>query len=201
MSFLTANYKNNEHKDFSALPSGNYEMIIKSAQEKATKNGAESLQLDLVVRNDLDKVAKLKDTNAKYHNRHVFMDNWKRKTTNQYDLDSFQYILEAVKIPEGTPLNTIDDFTKAVANKPAKVYVKKTVDDYGGEKKDINQIAPWNFSKSDYPQVQHVWKDQKDGKNPFAGNTKPQNNAPAPNNDPFASSSDSIDISDDDLPF
>lgn len=198
---MQANYKNNERKDFSALPTGNYEMIIKSAQEKATKNGAESLQLDLVVRNDLDGVVGLKDTNAKYHNRHVFMDNWKRKTTNQYDLDSFQYILEAVKIPEGTPLNTIDDFTKAVANKPTKVYVKKTVDDYGGERKDINQIAPWNFSKSDYPQVQHVWKDQKNGKNPFAGNTKPQNNAPAPNNDPFASSSDSIDISDDDLPF
>lgn len=145
---MQANYKNNEHKDFSALPSGNYEMIIKSAQEKATKNGAESLQLDLVVRNDLDGVDELKNTNAKYHNRHVFMDNWKRKTTNQYDLDSFQYILEAVQIPEGTPLNTINDFTKAVANKPAKVYVKKTVDDYGGEKKDINQIAPWNLARA-----------------------------------------------------
>lgn len=197
MAFMQANYKNNEHKDFSALPSGNYEMIIKSAQEKATKNGAESLQLDLVVRNDLDGVAGLKNTNAKYHNRHVFMDNWKRKTTNQYDLDSFQYILEAVQIPEGTPLNTINDFTKAVANKPAKVYVKKTVDDYGGEKKDINQIAPWNFSKSDYPQVQHVWKDQKDGKNPFAGNQP----ASAPTDNPFDNSGDSIDISDDDLPF
>lgn len=57
---MQANYKNNEHKDFSALPSGNYEMIIKSAQEKATKNGSESLQLDLVVRNDLDGVTGLK---------------------------------------------------------------------------------------------------------------------------------------------
>ena len=77
------------------------------------------------------------------------------------------------------------------------MYVKKTVDNYNGEKKEINQIAPWNFSKSDYPQVQHVWKDQKDGKNPFAGNQP----ASAPADDPFANSGDSIDISDDDLPF
>nr|WP_252892705.1 DUF669 domain-containing protein [Lentilactobacillus otakiensis] len=54
MAFIKTDYSNNKHLDFSALPKGNYEMIIKSAQERATENGAESLQLDLVVRNDLD---------------------------------------------------------------------------------------------------------------------------------------------------
>lgn len=201
MTFITTDYSNNEHQTYGVLPTGTYEMVIKSAQEKSTKSGAESLQLDLVVRNDLDGVAALKETNAKYHNRHVFMDNWKRRKTNNYDTKSFQYILEAVKIPEGTPINSIEDFIAAVANKPAKVYVKKSVDDYNGEKKDVNQVAPWNFEKSDYPQVAHVWKDQKDGKNPFANSAAPapQNNAPA--NDPFANSGDAINVNDDDLPF
>ncbi|GAD17660.1 MULTISPECIES: DUF669 domain-containing protein [Lentilactobacillus] len=197
MAFIKTDYSNNKHLDFSALPKGNYEMIIKSAQERATENGAESLQLDLVVRNDLDGVDELKNTNAKYHNRHVFMDNWKRRDTHQYDWDNFQNIFEAVQIPEGHDIKSIQDLTQELANKPAKVYVKKTVDNYNGEKKEINQIAPWNFSKSDYPQVQHVWKDQKDGKNPFAGNQP----ASAPADDPFANSGDSIDISVDDLPF
>ncbi|GAF37604.1 MULTISPECIES: DUF669 domain-containing protein [Lentilactobacillus] len=201
MAFITTDYSNNEHQTYGALPTGTYEMVIKSAQEKATPSGAESLQLDLVVRNDLNGVKALANTNAKYQNRHVFMDNWKRKKTNQYDTKSFQYILEAVGIPEGQPINSIEDFTKAIANRPAKVYVKKGVDDYNGEKKDVNQVAPWNFEKSDFPKVAHVWKDQKNGNNPFAENSEPQNNAPAANNDPFANSGDSIDISDDDLPF
>lgn len=185
MSLITTNYAKNEHQEYSALPTGNYEMIIKSAQEKATPNGAESLQIDLVVRNDLDAVPALAKTNAKYHNRHVFMDNWKRKATHQYDLDSFQYILEAVQIPEGTPINNIQDLVNALANKPAKVYVKNTKDNYQGEEREVNQVAPWNFNKSDYPQVQHTWKDQSNGENPFANNqatSEPQ-------------------INDDDLPF
>ena len=83
MAFLTANYSNNQENSFEAIPTGTYEVLINKAQEQATKNGAESLQLDLLIRNDLDKVPTLAETNAKYHNRHVFMDNWKRKNTNQ----------------------------------------------------------------------------------------------------------------------
>lgn len=193
MSLITTNYAKNEHQDYSVLPTGTYEMIIKSAQEKATPNGAESLQIDLVVRNDLDAVPALAKTNAKYHNRHVFMDNWKRKATHQYDLDSFQYILEAVQIPEGTPINSIQDLVNALANKPAKVYVKKAKDNYQDEEREVNQVAPWNFSESDYPQVQHTWKDQSNGENPFANNN---NQA-----DPFANNGGQIDISDNVLPF
>ncbi|WP_461241229.1 DUF669 domain-containing protein, partial [Paucilactobacillus sp. N302-9] len=134
MSFITTDYsKNEQSNDFSAIPTGNYEMIIKSAQEHATKNGKESLQLDLVVRNDLDGVAELKDTNAKYHNRHVFMENWKRKNTGKYDMEGFQYILQAAEIPEGTQLGSIEDFMNAIANKPVLVYVKKEPNEYQGK--------------------------------------------------------------------
>lgn len=50
MSFIKTDYSKNEESNFEPLPSDNYEMIIQSAQERATKNGAESLQLKLVVR-------------------------------------------------------------------------------------------------------------------------------------------------------
>lgn len=168
MAFITTNYSEVQDNDFSALPTGNYEIVIKSAQERAAKTGSESIQLDLVVRNDLDAVPALKDTNGKYHNRHVFMDNWKRRETKQYDLQNIQTILQVVGVPEGTNLNSIEDFISAIAGKPAKVYIKRTTDSYQGESREINRVAPWNFSKTDYPQVQHVWKDQQNGKNPFA---------------------------------
>jgi len=182
MSFIKTDYSKNQENSFTTLPTGEYEMIIQSVQEKATKNGAESLQLKLVVRNDLDGVS---DQQKKHHNRVIFMDNWKRKSTNQYDMEGFQYILDACQIPEGTDIPDIQAFMSTISNKPVNVYVKKTVDTYNGEDRDINQIAPWNIKVTKYPNVQHKFKaeDKNKTKDPFADNSKP------------------IDISDDDLPF
>lgn len=181
MAFLKADYSKNQEQGFDAVPTGNYEVIINKAQEQATKNGAESLQLDLLIRNDLDKVPDLAKTNAKYHNRHVFMDNWKRKNTNQYDLASFQYILDAVGIPEGTELNSVDDFMKAISGKPVLAYIKNEDNTYNGETSKVNRVAPWNISKTNYPEVNHTFKDSN-ASDPFAKNDAPE-------------------ISSDDLPF
>lgn len=161
MAFLQADYKNNEGSNYDALPTGNYEMIINKAQETVTKNGAESLQIDLIVRNDLDGVPALAETNKKYHNRHVFNDNWKRKATGQYDMQGFQYILEAVGIPEGTQIASVDDFIRILTDKPVKVYVKKENNEYNGNVTEVNRVAPWNYSKTDFPQVSHISKDKK----------------------------------------
>ena len=51
MTFIQANYKDNERNDFDALPTGTYEMLIQTASEKVTPSGAESLQIRLLVRN------------------------------------------------------------------------------------------------------------------------------------------------------
>lgn len=183
MSFLKADYSKNQEQGFDAVPTGNYEVIINKAQEQATKNGAESLQLDLLIRNDLDKVPDLSKTNAKYHNRHVFMDNWKRKNTNQYDLASFQYILDAVGIPEGTELNSVDDFMKAISGKPVLAYIKNEDNTYNGNTKKVNRVAPWNISKTNYPEVNHKFK-----------------NPEKPTDNPF-DSKESISIDESDIPF
>ncbi|PIO80791.1 hypothetical protein BSQ38_03590 [Pediococcus damnosus] len=183
MSFLKADYSKNQGQGFDAVPTGNYEVIINKAQEQATKNGAESLQLDLLIRNDLDKVPDLAKTNAKYHNRHVFMDNWKRKNTNQYDTDSFQYILDAVKVPEGTVLNSVEDFAKAITGKPVQAYIKNEDNTYNGNTKKVNRVAPWNISETAYPEVNHKFK-----------------NPEKPTDNPFDSKED-ISIDESDIPF
>ncbi|GEO59339.1 DUF669 domain-containing protein [Companilactobacillus bobalius] len=156
MSFIKTNYSKNQEKKYTPLPTGDYEMIIESAQERATKNGAESLQLKLVVRNDLDGASELQ---KKHHNRSVFMDNWKRKATNQYDMQGFQYILDACKIPEGTDIPDVQSFMDIISRKPVLVHVEKTTDTYNGKEREINQIAPWGISQTKFPDVQHKFKD------------------------------------------
>jgi len=171
MSFLTANYENNQDNNYGALPTGEYEMVINKAYEDATPSGAENFQIDLIVRNDLKNVPALAETNGKYANRHVFNANWKRKATNQYDLESFQYILEAVGVPEGTQISSIDDFADLLTGKPVRVYVKKEIDDYNTTDSDNpkyrNQVAPWNYNQTKFPQVQHQFKGEEDNENPF----------------------------------
>lgn len=176
MAFLTTDYSNNKRDDFPALPTAEYEVIITDAKERQTRSGAESLQLQLTVRNDLDSLNALQ---KKYHNRIVFVDNWKRRATNEYDMQGFQYIVEAVNIPEGTQLESVGDFCKALTGKPARVYIKKTTDRYNGEEREVNRVAPWNFKETKYPDVQHQFKDD----------------------DPHADSTEPVDLDSDDLPF
>lgn len=185
MSFLNANYSNNESATtYGPLPTGEYEMIINKAQETATKNGAESFQIDLIVRNDLDGVPALAETNKKYHNRHVFNDNWKRKATGQYDMQGFQYILQAVGVPEGTTIATIDDFARLLVGKPVKVYVKEEDNEYNGTVTKVNRVAPWNYSQTAFPNVAHVSKD-KNVADPFPQNATGMTDAEIESNLPF----------------
>ena len=185
MSFLNANYSNTESTTpYGPLPTGEYEMIINKAQETATKNGAESFQIDLIVRNDLDGVPALAETNKKYHNRHVFNDNWKRKATGQYDMQGFQYILQAVGVPEGTTIATIDDFINLLTGKPVKVYVKEEDNEYNGTVTKVNRVAPWNYSQTAFPNVAHVSKD-KNVADPFPQNATGMTDAEIENNLPF----------------
>lgn len=174
--FITTDYSNNESKDFQPLPKADYEMIIKSVQEKATKNGKESLQIDLQVRNDLDKA--LPETNGKYHNRIVFNPFWKRDIngTYQYDMSHFQYVLEAVGIPAGTKLASVEDFMNAITGKPVLVYVDQRDNEYNGETKVENTVAPWGYKATKFPTVQ-----QK--------------------KDPLADSATPVEVKDSDLPF
>lgn len=188
MSFLKTDYSGLKENNYGALPTGEYEMIINKSQEKATPNGAESLQIDLIVRNDVKNVSTLSETNGKFANRHVFMENWKRKATNQYDLEGFMYILQAVGVPEGTAVNSIQDFINLIDRKPVKVYVKKEVDDYNTTDSNNpvyrNAVAPWNFSATEFKQVNHDFGNK--GNNSTSSSNK---------------STPAIDISDEDMPF
>ena len=183
MSFLTTDYSNTTNNSNEPLPAGDYEFIINSVQENATKSGAESVQFDLIVRNDLD--AALPETNGKQHNRHLWVNEWKRRKANQYDLNNFMYFMKAAGIPEGTEINSIEDFFQIMSKKPVRIHIKVTTSEYNGQKRKENRPAPWDWEKTQFPNVQHHFKSEN----------KPENNP-----QPTVPTTDTA-VDDESLPF
>lgn len=163
MTLFTTNYSEvQENTGYTPLPQGEYEMVIKSVKENVTQKGSESMQFDLVVRNDLKAVPALAETNGKYADRHVFHDEWKRNKPAgyKYEQNNFMYYLKAAGVPEGTPINSLQDLFNLLIGKPVRVYVKKESNTHNGETKERNTCAPWSFKESEYKEVNHVYKEK-----------------------------------------
>lgn len=172
MSFLSTNYSNLNNNDYEPLPEGDYELVIEDVQETASKGGSEALHFDLIVRNDLDQA--LPATNGKYHNRHLWVDEWKRRKTNQYDTDNLMYFLKAAGIPEGVNIDTMEDFFQIMQGRPVRIHVKVENNTYNGKTTQVNRPAPWDWKQTQFPQVQHQWKDNQ----PVSSNAMPTNGLP-----------------------
>ena len=149
---FTTNYKNNERNDL--FPAGQYEMIITRVKHDATKKGTEYISISMVVRNDLDQA--LPDTNGKAHNRYYTHFMWPNRETGDFEPANMQYVFEAAGIPEGTVINSFDELTKQLVNKPVRLKIGVYTPKDGGETR--NSTWPNNFDKTKFPQVQHVFK-------------------------------------------
>lgn len=192
MALFKTNYSEVEETDYSPLPTAEYECVIARVGEKATPNGKESLNIGLVVRNDLKQVPELAEQNGKYADRWVFVDEWKRDIDGRYiyKMDNFMHYLNAVGVPEGTEIRDMDHLFELLRNKPVRVYVKEETNTYKGETRQINTVAPWGFKATKYPNLNHEFK-KRDGD----GNTS------SGESNPWAEKDGPVDISDEDLPF
>ena len=169
MSFLTTDYTNTTTNNNGPLPEGDYEFIIKGVQEVASKGGSEAIQFELVVRNDLDQA--LPETNGKQHNRHLWVNEWKRRKTNEYDTNNLMYFMQAAGVPEGTNIDTIEKFFEIMTNKPVRIHIKVEKNEYQGNVTEVNRPAPWDWQVSKFPNVQHTWvKKDTEQAGPFEGN-------------------------------
>lgn len=185
MSFLTTNYSGLERNTgFEALPKGNYEVIITKPTIKSTQAGREYINMQLVVRNDLDNVTNLANTNAKYHNRIVFSSIFTDKETNRYNTEDLLYYLDAVQVPEGTEIKDMQHYLDLIANKPIRAYVTQNENEYKGVKQIQNNVWANSVERSQFPQVNHVFKD-KATTDPFSNNQQPIDESEISKNLPF----------------
>lgn len=181
MALFTTNYSNVNNTQYEPIPAGDYEMLILSASEEVAKTGTQSIVFKMVVRNDLDQA--LPSTNGKYHNRIVWARTWKDKDTGKYIEDIFQHILWAVGVPEGTEINSLEQFFNLVWNKPVKapVYIKEN--EYQGKKTKRNNISLSKLMHTDFIKVAHT---NKDGQVVNQGQPRQQQAPDISNNDlPF----------------
>ncbi|MEE5987220.1 DUF669 domain-containing protein [Ligilactobacillus equi] len=154
MALFTTNYKDVQENNFAPLAEGEYEVLVQSCGEQVTKNGAESMHFKLVVRDDLDQA--MPNTNGKFHKRVIFVDEWKRKATGKYDINNFMYFMKAAGIPEGTDINTMQDFEQMMWGKPVRVYVKLEDHTYNGQTTKRNTVAPYGWSQTKFPMQQQA---------------------------------------------
>lgn len=135
-------------------PEGDYEVLIVKAEEKQSKGGKLHLNLNLVIRNDVDQ---------SYQNGYLFHTLWKRKEPTAADLQVNGYgfgqvmaLGKAAGLPNGKNYESLSDFLQELIGKPVRAHVVH--DEYNGNKREA--IA-W-FNPTDYPEVKHVMKKKPD---------------------------------------
>lgn len=155
---------------------GKYEAVINSVSEDATKGGAQFINLDLIIRNDIK--------NQSFANAHIFTKVFKSKQNGKYPKGMIFAIGKAAGIPDKTHFESLEDYFQKLWHKPVLVTVKNEKSEYNGKTYENLNVKRWEISK--FPEVQHKFKES----NKETGST-----------DPFANGGQSIDISDDQLPF
>lgn len=152
---------------------GTYECVVNRASEEATQNGAEYMELDLIIRNDIDQP---------YKNAHIFAKNWKSKAENKYNEGMIMAIAQSLQLQDGKQYASLDELMADFVLKPVLVTVKNEESEYKG--KTYNNL---NVRKWDKTNTKGVMNHQfNKGDEPSFGNS---NNQPAPL------------IDDDSLPF
>lgn len=139
------------------IPEGEYEAIIRNAEERNTRSGSLFLSLSLVIRNDVQQGC---------HNRYVFENMFKKKEPTQsdkqvqgYSFKRLMQIASAAQLPAGKAYETVQDFCKDLLQRPVRITVYH--DPYGGKLEAKIQY----FDRTNCPQVHHIWKEQQNKTN------------------------------------
>jgi len=165
--------------DFSDVSEGNrkiedgtYEAVISSVGEDATKSGAQFMNFNMVIRNDIEQ---------NFQNFHVWQRVFKSKETDTYPMRWINQIAKASNMENGKKYQSFKELMDDFWKRPVKITVKNEKSEYQGKTYENLNVKAW--MPTDFPNVQHKFKSEDKDKDPFADNSKP------------------IDISEKDLPF
>lgn len=136
-----------EVKDFSAIPDGDYEIILNKIAEDASPSGSEYINFDLIIRNDIQQ---------ERQNAHLFHRIWKSKSENRYNKNMVMQAAKAFGLPDGKQYESFDDFLGDFVVKPARVTVKNETSEYNGKTYENTNVK--FFNKTNFPDINHVFK-------------------------------------------
>lgn len=150
-----------EVKDFGAVPDGLYEVVINSVKEDATPNGAEFINFDFIIRNDIKQ---------ERQNSHLFHRVWKTKTENKYNKGMIMAIAKSFGLQDGKEYQSFEQFLEDFNFKTGKVRIKNETSEYNNKTYENTNIK--QFLNSAFPVSQHQFK--------VAGNSPDAVNESAP---------------------
>ena len=135
--------------EFTPVKDGNYEVIVKAAYEDATKGGAEFINIDFVIRNDIEQ---------EFKNSHIFHKLWKQKADGKYNFGMMMALAKNLRMQDGKKYNNLQEFLDDFVGKVCKVRVanEKSVSKSNGQTYDNLNVKQTTFSA--YPSIQHKWK-------------------------------------------
>ncbi|MBE6070030.1 MAG: DUF669 domain-containing protein [Clostridium lundense] len=147
---------NNTQEQQGLIKPGDYEVVIKEVKEGASQQkGTPFIQIELVVRNDV---------NQEFKNKHLWYTIWDTPATREKGMYAKQIntVSKHAGVQNGANFNSVADWGKFITGRPVLATVKH--EEYNGEQKE--RVTFINATK--FPQCQHSWK-QED-------NTANQNN-------------------------
>ncbi|MGQ8827046.1 DUF669 domain-containing protein [Bacillus sp. NA_146.1] len=135
------------------IADGNYEVVINQCNEDATPGGAEFIQFDLIIRNDVEQA---------YKNCHIFHRVWKAKDTGKYNMKTFNTIGKSCQLQNGKSYKSLEELLNDFILKTVMVTVKNEQSEYNGKTYDNTNVKNWSPSKVTGP-LNHAFK--SDSKN------------------------------------
>lgn len=180
----------NAATDFQQVSDGTYEVVINGLKEDATQSGAQYINVDTIIRNDIQ--------GQPFQNNHVFRRIFAKKETGQYPKGMLFSLGKAAGIPDGTHFKDLNDYMDQLYHKPLMIRVKNETSEYQGKTYENTNIKEWKVSK--FPKVAHKFKAEELEKAIDQAVDQAQKGL-AEQHDPFQNTGEPIDISNDDLPF
>ena len=169
---------NNTSEQQGVMEPGDYEVVIKEVTEgTSTQKGTPFIQIELVVRNDV---------NQKYKNKHLWYTIWDTPVTREKGVyaKNINTISKHTGVQNGASFNSVMDWGRFITGRPVVATVK--LEEYNGEQKErVSYI-----SGSKFPTCNHQWTNSTQSNNTYSNNQNTQQSAPAQQP-----------VQDDDLPF
>lgn len=150
MGIFSVNYEAAEQ--FAAIEDGTYEVYVAQAEQSATQNGTDFLDIRLKIRDDFQQ---------KFRNNLIFDKIYVNKSTLEYPIWVLQMYCKAAKVPENTDIQTIEQFLDLIKGKSMKVTVKNETSEWNGKtyenlrvkKREQSELAPYSEKAEKTPEV------------------------------------------------
>lgn len=139
------------------IADGDYEVIVNKCGENATPSGAEYIEFDLIIRNDIEQAHK---------NMHIFHKVWKAKADGKYNMKTFNTIGKACQLPNGKSYKSLEELLNDFVMKTAIVNVKNEESEYNGQTYTNTNVKYWNQTKINGP-LRHQFKNDDNANKTF----------------------------------